>query len=131
MCAHTHATAFEDRAEQAEAVMGILPALVQHTFDRPTAQKWFHPMALMDIDDIEFETDDSGNWTGSWRTPDSNAEQMIIDEDLGFNIVLEGLDLLQTTSRPILTTEDASVNTFGPAFGRPARRVCLSRQSAE
>jgi hypothetical protein len=119
-----YATAYKDRAELAESVMSILPALVQFKFNRTIASAWFHPKALNDIDDTEFiyddddDDDDDGNWTGEWHTPDDATNQMIINEDIGFAIVLEGLDLMTTNTKHIFTMDgDASVQTFGEAFG--------------
>ena len=43
-----------------------------------------------------------------------------MDEDLGFTVVLEGLDLMQTKTKAVYTTDDASLQSFGAAWGRPA-----------
>ena len=91
---------------------------MQYHFDRATADEWFQDDALVDIDDVEFTVDIAGNWTGSWTTPDSQVEQMLMDEDIGF--VFEGLDLVASENPPTTTfTDDASLQSFGTAFGRP------------
>ena len=89
-----YATAFTDRAEKAEAALNVLPAIVNYKFNRDIAKKWFHPGPLQEIDDTELKFDTAGNWTGDWRSPDDVVNEQILDEDLGFTVVLEGLDLI-------------------------------------
>lgn len=100
--------------------MNILPALVKFKLGMPCVRAWFHPTVLDDINDTEFLYDDDGNWLGTWHSPDDNANKLIMEEDLGFAVVLEGLDLMKTDTGPCYTTDDASIQSFGAAWGKQA-----------
>jgi hypothetical protein len=111
----------DDRSTILASLVAILPAYIDMLLGRNAVAKWFHPIALSQINDVDFILDDGGNWTGKWITADDQAQQEFIDEDLGFEINIEGLQLLDTLERPpvTFTTDDASVNTFGAEFGTP------------
>ena len=92
--------------------MAILPALIDFKFNRDIARKWFNADALHEIDDVFFDTDNAGNWMGTWSTIDDETNQMIMDEDMGVSLALEGLDLLQAAAEDAthLTADDATAN---------------------
>jgi hypothetical protein len=89
-----YVTAFKDREDLANSAMDILPALVNRQLGMACVKAWFEPTILDDIHDTEFLYDDAGNWLGTWHSPDDNANKQIMEEDLGFTVVLEGLDLI-------------------------------------
>ena len=64
--------------------------------------------------------DDNGDWDGTWISPDDAANIAILEGDVGFSVVLEGLDIIQNNNSTIYTTDEASVQTFGSAWGKPA-----------
>ncbi|KAL3899452.1 MAG: hypothetical protein SGARI_006456, partial [Bacillariaceae sp.] len=109
----TYFTAYNDRADLAEKVVGILPALMANLYDKAAAKKWFSPMSLDIIGTVEFGADDNGDWDGMWTTLEDTLMDDILDEDLGID--LKGMDMLEEEEREktFLTTDDASVATFG------------------
>ena len=111
--------------------MDILPALVNCQLGMACAKAWFEPTVLDDINDTEFLSDDDGNWLGTWLSPDDNANKLIMEADLGFNVVLEGLDLMTTNNGPCYSTDDASVQSFGAAWGKPAPLPPQTNNSAQ
>ena len=52
--------------------------------------------------------------------------QEMLDEDMGFDLHLDGLDLLESDEAVHLTTDDAMVQSFGSCFGRDAPQAGLS-----
>jgi hypothetical protein len=115
-------TTYHDTADLAERMVAILPAYVDSLIDHDAAKKWFHADSLKLLKDVEFQYDESGNWLGTWQTPEEELMLEILDEDMHITFQLEGLS---TVDQAIvnLTADDASVNTFGDALRAPSQQT--------
>ena len=60
---------------------------------------------------VDFETDEAGNWTGQWTTEGDLIQKHLLDEDLGFKIELENMEILGS-GRRMLHADDASFKSF-------------------
>jgi hypothetical protein len=109
-------TAYHDLSDLAERFVAILPAYVNHLVVAKAAKQWFHADSLASLKDVEFLHDDAGNWSGTWKIPEDDLMQDILDEDMNVQFQFEGINHLEH-SMVRLTTDDASVFTFGPALG--------------
>ena len=110
-------TAYKDRTETASRLITILPAYVSEFISRDAVKAWFHPNALDIITEVDLGTDLEGNWDGTWSTSEDEFNAAILAEDMGFEIQVEhGLDLEE--GRVTLTADNASMQSFGTAFGR-------------
>jgi hypothetical protein len=113
----TYFTAYNDRANLVEQLTQILPALVNYKLNKDALKAWFHESVHETIHEIIFDVDPSGNWNGKWTTSDDEITQAILDEDVGIELNFDiNFDEEQNT-RTILTTDQASVDTYGNAFG--------------
>ena len=117
LCGVAYFTAYKDRTEAAGRLITILPAYVSEFISRDAAKAWFHPNALDIITEVDLGTDLEGNWDGTWSTSEDEFNAAILAEDMGFEIEVEqGLDLDE--GRVTLTADNASMQSFGTAFGR-------------
>jgi hypothetical protein len=115
-------TAYKDRSDFAQKLVEILPACMNQLYDRKAVQTWFTSCAMSICDETTLTKDDDGNWTGKWHTFDDQLMQDVINEDMGFDIDLSGLKLLEqehNTNRVLLETDNASVDTFGVVMRQP------------
>jgi hypothetical protein len=87
-------TTYVDIASYAESLVGVLPALVNALLDKQAALSWFHVDALDAINDVILNHDDDGNWDGTWTTSEDEYGDTILDEDLGFEFDLDGMEEL-------------------------------------
>ena len=91
-------------------------------------KKVFHAQALYGIDDITFQTDQNGNWTGDWSSNDDDNIQDVLEEPC--EVDLSMFQNLKTSEdeaeQPMLLAEDASVATFRTALGGRPRPGGLS-----
>jgi hypothetical protein len=115
-----HLTAYNDRSENAEQLVSILPAYINRLLDRQTTDSWFHATAMPVIDQVNFDEDISGNWLGTWTTEEDNLNMDILNEDMGVEFSLENLELLTASRQVLKTTDDMSEHSFGTHFGRPS-----------
>ena len=111
-------TAYNDRTKTAEKVVDILPALIEHLYDKDTAKAWFSHVAFDSVGQVNFHCDGDGNWLGTWSTWEDELNDDIIDEDMGINVDLGDI-VLQDRPSTLLTEDDASVHTFGGDLNRP------------
>ena len=104
-------TAYKDRADVAEKLIHVLPTFIAWSENKPELKdKWFHPQ--LEDAEVDFTTDEDGNWTGDWTTEADKMNQRLIDEDMGVTIKFDNLDMLDNASRKIAFSEDLSVK-FG------------------
>ena len=125
-------TAYKDRSSIAERLVAILPAYIKYVMEEAAARAWFHPQACQMIHEVEFQTNDDGDWLGTWTTAEDDLNQELLDEDMGFHLQLEGLDLLQDDedSGVLLRADNASVASFGTACGRPGTHETILPDAA-
>jgi hypothetical protein len=112
-------TTYVDIASYAESLVGVLPALVTALLYKQAALSWFHVDALDAINDVILNHDDDGNWDGTWTTSEDEFGDTILDEDLGIEFDLDGMEELGNEV-VLLTAEDASVQTYGTELGQHA-----------
>jgi hypothetical protein len=112
-------TAYHDRKELAAKVVDILPAFIDHYYGRELAKKWCHPSSMSIIHDITFLEDEDGNDLGEWTTVEDDMGQEILDEDMGIQLDLSNLGLLEfhPEDRVLLNADDASAASFRSALG--------------
>jgi hypothetical protein len=108
-----------DIASYAESLVGVLPALVNAVLDKQAALSWFHVDALDAINNVTLNHDNDGNWDGTWTTSEDEFGDSILDEDLGTEFDFDGMEELGNEV-VLLTTEDASVQTYGTKTGQRA-----------
>jgi hypothetical protein len=113
-------TAYKDRAETAEALAGILLALVQKEISNAAPAEWFTPQGIENGAGVTFPSDLAGNWDGTWITPEDELNQNLLEEDMGISFEIEDMDLLEEGTGMLATTDETSINSFGTAFGRDA-----------
>ena len=61
---------------------------------------------------VDFEMDDEGNWTGHWTTEGDLIQRHLLDEDLGFQIELENMEILGGGRTRMLFADEASFKSF-------------------
>ena len=67
---------------------------------------------------MDFEYDDSGEWTGRWVTDEDKLLQDILGDDVGIDLQLEGMEILNHSDADnVHTVDDHSFYTFGSALG--------------
>ena len=85
-------TAFKDRIETAEQIVAVLP----HFLDFITTSQnqaasilWcVNPGDPKEADAIEWDLDDTGDWTGQWITEDDRDLMYTLNEDMGYDCLL-------------------------------------------
>ena len=110
-----------DTIETAEKVMSILPCLVDRDINNTAATAWFHPGTQELINDITFNEDVSGNWDGTWTTPDDLYTASLLDEDMGVEFQFDENLLKELTHQNKTTPISAnnlSFKSFGGMLGR-------------
>ena len=100
-----YVTAYADRADKVEQMVSVLPALIRELISEEACKLWFAPQ--VEETQITIETDDAGNWTGNWTTPDDKMMQDIANEDMGISIHFEGVENLEPKRR-VITQDDVS-----------------------
>lgn len=121
-------TAYHDQSDLAERLVAILPAYIQGMFSPIAASEWFQPGALSTIGEVTFGYDDDGNWNGTWSTAEDELAQDILDEDMGIQFEFDNIPDIET-QMVLLTTDEASVDTFGTALGAKAKHVTQQKES--
>jgi hypothetical protein len=126
-----YATAYHDRAGLASDLLGILPALVTQFISRRATKEWFHQTAIDACNGVSFDTDETGEWTGNWTTEEDVFQKELIDEDMGIDLQLEGMEILQTQEEfNVTTTDDHSLKTWSSVFvGKPTDNDSQSQVS--
>jgi hypothetical protein len=119
-------TAYHNQSDIGERLVAILPAYVQTFGDK---QQWFHAGTLQSLGEVFFGYDDKGNWDGTWHTAEDDLAQDILDEDMGIEFDFDNLDDLEQQMAVLLTTEDASVSSFGTALGAKAINTSQHKES--
>jgi hypothetical protein len=112
-------TTYVDIASYAESLVGVLPVLVNALLDKQAALSWSHVDALDAIKDVILNHDDNGNWDGTWTTSEDEFGNTILDEDLGIEFDLDGMEEWGNEV-VLLTAEDESVQTYGTKLGQRA-----------
>ena len=123
-------TAYNDRKDIANSLVQILPAYITFRYGEEVAKQWFHHMSLDIIRDVTFNYDEEGNWLGTWKTSEDDQNDALLNEDMGFDLQFEGLDLLEDTQETH-TTDDHSVKSWGSQFGRPGLQNLASLKVAD
>ncbi|CAB9522813.1 hypothetical protein SEMRO_1344_G264690.1 [Seminavis robusta] len=111
-----YCTAYMDQADTAGQILQILPAYVEFYLNRQAVTKWFNHQAIDICNEVTFGADDEGNWNGEWETSEDALQEELFEEDMGYDLQIDGLDIIDDRCN-ILTTDDASFNTFGTSFG--------------
>ena len=103
----------------AEQVTAILPCLVARDINNLAATTWFHEGARELINEVTFNEDISGNWDGTWTTPDDEHTSDFLAEDMGIDIQFDE-DLLKVLNKtqPSVNPDALSLKSFGDALGR-------------
>ena len=105
--------AYEDRIQIVEKIIGILPEFIRFNFNEETMTAWCGHQ--VELQDIEFHHDDEGNWLGTWTTADDRLQQDLLDEDMGYKLEFDNLQLVEKDTksrRRILRADDTSVKSF-------------------
>ena len=108
--AKVYATAYEDRFEIAERIMGILPNFIQWKYNADVAKEWCGH--VVEMNEVEFHKDDEGNWNGSWTTEDDKLHALMLQEDVGYKLQFDNMQMIQQEERKhrkILRTDNASL----------------------
>jgi hypothetical protein len=121
-------TAYHDQSDIGERLVAILPAYIHSQVWEQAAKEWFYPGALKSLGEVTFGFDDDGNWDGSWSTAEDDLAQDILDEDMGIKFDFENLPDIET-QMTLLTTDEASVDTFGTALGAKANTQTQQKES--
>ena len=103
-------TAYHDRAVTAAKLLGILPAFIKWAVGEEAVQTWIHHQ-LIEMQ-VEFQMDDEGNWTGQWTTEGDKVQKNLLDEELGYKIEFENMDMIEGRGKRMLHADDASARTF-------------------
>ena len=106
-------TAYEDRIQIVEKIIGILPEFIRFHFNDETMTAWCGHQ--VELQDVEFHHDDEGNWLGTWTTADDRLQQDLLDEDMGYKLEFDNLQLVEKDTksrRRILRADDASIQSF-------------------
>ena len=104
-------TFYNDRRTTAKAVLNILPAYMAYKHGKEAAEKWFHAVALKDIADVRFNHTLEGEFDRLWTTPDDAVLEGIMEEDMGIDLQIEGLSIVNT-SIMILTGEQVDCGSL-------------------
>jgi hypothetical protein len=111
-------TAYHGLSALAERFVVILPAYVAEMVDGQTTKQWFHTDSLVALVEVEFQFDYGSNLTCTWKTPEDDLMQDLLDEDMNVQFQLEGLNHIEQ-NMVRLTMDDASIFTFGDSLGEP------------
>ena len=104
-------TACHDRADIVDRLIRILPSYIKWKYDEETMKEWCtHQMTL---NQVEFTLDDEGNWTGEWVTEDDRIHEQMLNEDLGYAIEFDNMQIVDNNNVRVLAASDASFRTFG------------------
>ena len=114
-------TAYTDRQTAASSLLRILPAYVIFMVDEQAARKWLHPQAIAACRGVELTLSDTGIWDGQWSTEEDAIDLDILEEDMGAPVQFDFSSgaLVQRDEPTILTTDEASVHTFGTQLNGP------------
>ena len=69
----------------------------------------------METTEVEFHTDDAGNWNGKWTTEDDRLHALMLEEDVGYRLEFDNMQMLaqdERRGRRMLHVEEASLATF-------------------
>jgi hypothetical protein len=89
-------TAYKDNAPVAEKLLSILPEYLKHEYDYATTQFFCHQTSIDTCPKVEFETNDQGEWTGSWDTYEDKQFEALFEEEVsGHKIDITGIELLK------------------------------------
>ena len=106
-------TACHDRADIVERLIRILPSYIKWKYDEDVMNSWcLHQLTM---NEVEFLEDDEGNWTGEWVTEDDRIHEQMINEDLGYAIEFDNMQLIDQANVRVMAASDASFCTFGYA----------------
>jgi uncharacterized protein (UPF0218 family) len=72
---------------------------------------WFHETAIAGCHDVKLDYD-AGEWTGDWTTEEDNLQQALLDDDMGINFHIDGLEDLEDI-QVIATVDNQSVTSYG------------------
>ena len=70
---------------------------------------WCHHQT--DLPSVKRDTDDDGNWLGTWSMEDDTVFQDPLNEEMEGDIMFDNLEIMERTQR-ILSAEDASHHSF-------------------
>ena len=109
-------TTYKDRADLAERLIDILPKYLAFRFDHKLAQQCIHSQHYDECPSITWGTSSFADWDGTWSTTEDAQLQSLLDEDLGFEIELEGMEnilLPPGPTEPVKQADDHSFTSFG------------------
>lgn len=129
-------TAYKDRARLAAGVSEVLPAYIQTMFSDNAMHEWFTPVGIASCEGVNLEINEDGAWNGKWTTPEDELQDAMWHEELGVQLQITNLELLdehEDDGLMYLTADDASRQSFGAdMFGRPGRaNVAGQRQTQQ
>ena len=105
-------TAYEDRIHIVEKIVGILPEFIFFHFNEATLTAWCGHQ--VDLQAVDFQHDEEGNWLGTWTTADDKLQQDLLDEDMGYKLKFDNLQLVENEGRrrQLLQVDQASEKNF-------------------
>ena len=115
-------TAYKDRADLAERLLDILPAYLVFRMGHTFATKVLHEGKLQECPEVHRDSSDYSTWQGTWTTEEDAQLDAILDEDMGIEICIEGLDDVmeaeasQEGPRTFRTTDEMSFNSYKTAL---------------
>ena len=69
----------------------------------------------METTEVEFHTDDAGNWNGEWTTEDDKLHALMLAEDVGYRLEFDNMQMIvadERRGRRLLRVEEALLATF-------------------
>jgi hypothetical protein len=110
--------AFTENQDEAESMVQLLPAIVEHDIGVECAQEWFTPDAYDRANEIQYDKE-----SNTFISPDDKMmDYLLADELQGNKIELEGmpnLETLETEAQP--RGSDQSFISFGYALGKTTK----------
>ncbi|KAL3942656.1 MAG: hypothetical protein SGARI_000192, partial [Bacillariaceae sp.] len=127
-------TAYNDRMQDAERFLDILPAFIQENWGTQAVDTFLAAGSFCADDQVDFHNDEDGNWKGTWTTQeDSFLQDILQDETMGkITVEFDDIDILNRKEPVLLNSDDASCQTFGKnMFGRDGPSQPQGSQQAD
>ena len=73
------AAVHKDRKALVQSLLNILPSFVKREISEQAMDTWCHHQT--ELPQITWNTDENGNWLGTWSTEDDTARNVLIDSN--------------------------------------------------
>ena len=99
-------TAYKDRSSLAESLLDILPAYLVFRMGRQYAQAVLHEGKIEECPKVTWDSPDYATWKGTWRTEEDQQLDDMLEEDMGIEFCIEGIEDIVTTEQQKQTKKD-------------------------